>query len=992
MKKSVVVVAVFLIACALVLWTMRSPAARPGGSAPAAAAEIRGGPNPFLHAALNVRALVQEVRQRVSDLKDRPGTTAWLDTLERLEIESVELALYRGKDGVVSPILSAPDAGGKIWKRLPADPLLSAFLEAGPDGSLRPAWDRVAGAEGVPASCRTMECRWAKDRLVAAESQVLEALARGEIDVPGSLAWKLEEKARKGGSLASVGACIPQEIPAFSPESLGGQKLLHAHPMGEMLARVTGSLAQEVSELLQGSEGLGLSFRFEGSGERRLSYVHAFQEGAAAVRAHQALTGKDESASQVSEFLAGILGVLGDEGLGKEILLEGRVLGLQLQWRAESDQVLGRKIAQATLGYVFSKSMATGFAGGMDPTPGPVQTVYTRAPDFQKKVEAKAIEQALREQLPRRFFPQTFWDQGDEPRMTLEVDPVAIPNAALAEVNYEILEVRTQDGAEVARKEVSAGSARIDLAAESAGMVQIPVAKGIPGESLKSANLRLTARLPVTLALLEFRAGETPDTAKRDGPVTVTLQRLEKDVAAVRVRGGEDAAQLHAFDASGKAIARRTWMGGGGSASAQFSGVIDRLVVAVPAKMHTVSLTVEVNLNGGRAAELPQEPADVPERFTLVESTPYRSVRPDELAGLEVRWNENAGGFVGAGLGMDLPGGVSGASATWEVSAFGEKSPLVLNGFAMFSGARALWQAQKGMEEARAFFGAVELKIPTAIETFSFPRGEEEEWQTRRTAKGSEIRVRFRKNEVTLASGSLNILDARALNASGRALKAGFQMRSDSEGTYRNFWGQPARFDLVVSGESLKKRLPFEIVRGELDREAFARYRERVKEERQVVRALQMVEKAFQANWTGYGEDIAGLHYLLDRQGRPGSLIPKEIAHACPEGAQRFGYTVSPYCGYTFSSLVQAVREGKKTGLRRADSPKEFAWEGGKFQVQAMLERPGVAARPADPARPTFLVFWGSVYQKMLGAESLEAMPESPWNEEWAQVQVLENE
>ncbi|MGB6042886.1 MAG: hypothetical protein WBF93_06975 [Pirellulales bacterium] len=156
-------------------------------------------------------------------------------------------------------------------------------------------------------------------------------------------------------------------------------------------------------------------------------------------------------------------------------------------------------------------------------------------------------------------------------------------------------------------------------------------------------------------------------------------------------------------------------------------------------------------------------------------------------------------------------------------------------------------------------------------------------------------------------------------------------------------------------------------------------------------KAMQAIGAGVRKQRQGYGDDVAGLYFLHGKDGTPSKSISEDIAIACPEGAERFGYDYRPYHGYAFSFLQQMVSGGKLTPLNRRDKERELAWDGGTIKTRLVHPMPPVVAKPVDPTLPTFYLNWGSIYVKQLKEdETLEAAPETPWQEGWAEATFID--
>jgi hypothetical protein len=204
----------------------------------------------------------------------------------------------------------------------------------------------------------------------------------------------------------------------------------------------------------------------------------------------------------------------------------------------------------------------------------------------------KTIPNAVRQSL----LPGNYWNNGGQPRMTLDLDTIEVPNASLAQLTYEVLEVVTTDGRNVLRVEENKFQPKINPGSASPGYIDVNVKKGTPAKALGTAKIRFQLSLPAGLAKLEFVCGNAPGSVRESNGVWVKLGRLEKDVAKVTYRGGASA-QLFAFDKTGRALASKESMSSSSSVTTRFQGEIKTLMVVVVQKMFDYPFEVDVDLN-----------------------------------------------------------------------------------------------------------------------------------------------------------------------------------------------------------------------------------------------------------------------------------------------------------------------------------------------------------------------------------------------------------
>lgn len=988
MKKVLGVIVLVLLVAAVVVW-MRYRG--PQMSVPVRPAEILGTRDVLLYAALDATGLALEIRQRNPDLPSKdPRAAAAMDQIQSLGLRSVEIFVLQSEGKELTAILRAEDPDGNIWKQLNEHPLYKAYLAPEGKNALKPNWEKVPGAESVPEAGKRMQLRSTGNAILGAEAQFLERILRGELMLDKSLAFQMARAVRFPNCLACLSIMPPKELQPGWTEKLSANPAIQGHPMAGMVAGVASELLKEVAALLGSTEALALGFQFHSPSGRHLSYAQYCDSAATAENVARACSAKsDEEKQQAPDgFLSNLLETAGDVNWTQEPKQTGRLFTLDLRWEGEADREVRQALAQATLGYVLSKSMS-GHFGGMKPSEGPIQTHYIRLPEFKKEVARSELEGEVARQLQARLFPGHYWEQGEEPQMTLELDALDVPNKELSEGEYEVLSVKAEGGREVVRRGGTQASSSLNFSSgQPYTNINIPVEKGTPGESLRSATVKFIIRTPVSVEIIRFKAGEAGGTKKKSGKVTVTLNQLEKDIADVTVKGSMEKANLFALEASGRAIGRHFWMGGAGSSSAQFRGIIDELLVVIPGRMAEVTQTLEVNLNGGKSLELSDQPSpDVRVRYEPAEEKTYRSVTESELAGSEVKWIKDEQNPQLSGLALDLPEGANLLSMSWETHWFASDRPVLLSGGGFGAGSQLVWRAQEGLRDAAAVFGNAKFALAGTIRTCALQKTEDEAWSEEDLGGGKTVKARFRHNHITYSVPGLQVLDMSGRDTQGRRLKMDFWTYSDQEGTTRRLWGQPAKFEMAVAMDRIEKSVPFEIVRGEINKDAFSRYKTQVADQREVSSVLRQIGQVVNRNWNGYGEDAAGLFYLHGKEAKAGKLIPEEWAHACPEGAERFRYKAVPFRGYFFSFASGGMQGGVLKPYARGEQERDFVWDGGKLSVKPLQDRPGLVAWPEGAGQPTLILYWGNVYMKDLAGKRLEALPENIWNEGWIQVE-----
>jgi len=966
--KPIIFLAVFVIVVVVVAGVPRFR----GSPAPS----VAGSRDTSLRATIALPAILEKLK---SSGKQQAGLA--IATLARLGVGDVRVYLRDEGDGTGSPVAIVDDPQEAIWKELSTNPIVNGFLTRTDDTTYEIKWDRLSDRQ-VPARIREVVIRQADKRVLVGLAHAIDLVVSGAWDPERSMLAELARRTQAKSSLVSLGMLVPNKVPGELSSKLAKDDPLKASREARMLLKMAEGFLGQVAGQLEQVDAVSMSFSMPDAQLRRLQCSVALRSpGAASVLAD--LVDKPLSApSSDSRFLSGLAALLAHPKLERHVALAGSLVDLDLGWKEPADRELGRLLGKSVMALMFS-----GASFEPKPSEGPIVCEYAKKPVLSETVDVEQVAARVGKHLERCFFP-TMYFEGKTPTVGLEMDPIDIPNASLCGVSYRVRSVKTTSGKDALRKTEHSFTSPLSLDGSFGSHLQIPIVPGTPGESLVSAKIAFEVEIPGSIAIFSFKAGEEPRSRAKAG-VTVTVKTLSNDVASVSVRGAEGKPRLYAFDVGGDALARSESMAGGGSAAARFKGPISELWVVVAMAMSKHSFTVDVDLNGGKRIELPKAPSsEVPVRFVTTAPKRYASLTERELDGLQVKWNESKDRAWDKGLVIDLPKAVAGGRAKWELHWFAHAEPIRLDGGSFWQPTRFSWSPRDGFGDAAAVFGRVELTIPSGFRTVQVEKKHDLQWNEQKVGNKT-IKLRFDRNTITHSAKGLKVIALRAFDAAGGELRAGSRMSSSKDGQMRYYWGQPARAELTVSLGSLTRRMPVEIVQRLVDDAKFRAYRTRVEKQRKIALALRGIGNAMKKAWNRYGDDLAGLRYVYGRDGKPANLVPEAVAHACPNGASRFGYEHKAFGGYTFSLVKFREQNGEKKPLFRQGKTRKFRWVGGEFEGARFNTWPGLVATPLDPKQPTFVYAWSNVYSKRLDGKPLEALPGDLW-QAWERVEIVE--
>ncbi|MGD9188795.1 MAG: zinc-ribbon domain-containing protein [Desulfobacteraceae bacterium] len=879
------------------------------------------------------------------------------------------VALRGGKEAAVKQLLSGDDFLGPYVRQI-AKGIYQFKIEAFDPEQIRK----------VPVDL--YELRLIGNDCLVAPRHLFDQLAPGRDMIAHAPAARFAGAIKQPDNVAVLSVRIPKNFGDGWTQALAGHALVKETPQAGMIAGMGVMLLQQMTDPFRQLEFMALGLRIDNGRQRRhLSYAHQFRpeiDGAAVYQAFQ-----NKSTDAPHGVLNSMIKLLEDPRLETGIKFHDNRLTLNIGWDALDDQGVLTALSEATLGQLVARTMMSGGA----PTPGPVKTVYSDPPRLTRTVDVARLKQEIPKQIGMALFPDHFWQNGDAPNMTLELDPVAIPNAALAKIDYEILNIKTPDGRDIHRPADQPFVAPIDLSGSYSSRIRLDVKQGTQPADLATARLQFKLALPTALSIFTFKAGGQPQATQRADGIQATAERIEKDIARVGATGAKGI-WLIAYDQTGRALDAKESMGSTDSKFVRFSGVIDTLQVVAARTMLHHTFSVEVPLNNGRKIELSRKP-QVPPRVRL-DASPlkrYAVFTQKEIAGLKVAWEEGPDTWS-PGLTIALPKGPFSGKAQWEAHFFGADAPQWADGMPMHS-SEAIGYAvdRKKLQQINAAFGKVRLKMAAKIETLHFTAGSGGAAR-KQLSTGQTIQVRFNRNEIAYKAGKATIIRLHAYDAQNRRLKMDNDANTRKGLRLNYFWGVPTRVEMDVATAHVERLMEFDLRRRPVDAKAYDAFKRDVARQRAVVQTLKQIYQARKKAFKAYGEDLAGFYHLSANPAAP--AIEKAAALSDPKGQARFGYKAKAHNGYHFTVLPKS-----KAALTRLDQTRQkkglpYTHKGRTIKALPNRNLSDLAAIPADKSQPTFFINWGRVYMKHLNGQPLSHVPDNYYGKNWKEVNLIE--
>ena len=942
---------------------------------------------PFLALNLNIPGIVDEIENRLEPDKKTDRTLLMVSMMKSMDLHELQLYLYSDRDNQLLPVVLVHGSS--------AQKLENAFNK---QDSLKKYFTRKSAGS---YRLNTESLNDAQKQNLPGEPYQLTILDEGAALAPISLSAMLAENpeilknspvaifARSVAGkqdLASIAIRVPEDIHQGWEKKIQNHPTVRAAPQAAMIAGMGAAIMSQLTGSLKQVDMLAMGFRFTGQTGRALSYAQQFRPAVDGEKIYRQLSAAEPTDADSSGIIRNLIKLFKDQRYQHRLDFKDNRLALKFSWTEKEDEAFMTALTAATVGQMLAGSMV------LSPSPGAVQTRYAPEPVIVAAVDMEKLKAQIPQVIKESLFPGHYWSQGDKPRMTLDIDTVDLPNAAMAELTYEVRSIKSPGGKEVLRIEESQFQPRIQPGSLFPGNLALNVKQGTPPKDLGTASIFFHLTVPVAVEIFDFAAGDPEGRSIEANGIRASLRRLEKDVAQVNSSGGKSM-RLIAYDQTGRALASRESMSSATSISTRFEGIISTLKVVVTREVLEHPFGIEVDLNSGKELALTREP-EIPARmrFNPHPVPTYVNFKEEDLKELAVQWTEGDERSWNDSLTVTLPGGPFSGHAKWEAHFFSNDRPLFLAGNSSQGPMDFSFTLEKGkLKQTGAAFGKAEINLHSEISRLVFVSQSRGQPAAQTLPSGDKVSIDFNKNEITYNAGRANVIQTVAYDSRGKRLKQDQYTRNKGGNRVIYYWGVPAKFEIDVSTRTIARLIPFEITRRPVDQKAFQAFKQTIENQREVVKAIKTIDRARRRDRSYYGDDLAGLYYLHHTKTKePLKLIAREIAHSDPKGQKRFGYKVKPYKGYYFTVLAGVESNGAKTGYNRRSKKSSFSWQNGSITTTSLTRHPDLAAIPEDRTQPTFFLQWGQVFKKPLNGEKLEYLPDGYYNKGWVEAKFIE--
>ena len=555
-------------------------------------------PEPVLAFQFDVPRLLEAMDQNIPEDKKNLKYKLATGIFKSFALGKVQLYLYPHPEHTFLPVILAESEKGKsLEKQLVSQENYVQFFKRLSDGSYAIKKEAISEDKQNNFPIDLYRLQFIDNTAVFAPQDLFQIFREGKDPIRKSQVGRLMASIARPRDLIQLSLIIPEDISPMWQKKIQSNPAWQQNPQTAMISAMDGAVLAQLSEPLKGVESLALGFRLDDTGGRQLSYAQQFRKGVDGRKIYLQLRSGKRDVLNVDGIVLKLIELLNNPLYNHNILYNNNRLTLELSWKKQHDKAFLAALSEATLGQVFAQGM------DLTPSEGPITVQYEEPPRLSANIDVNNLKLTIPDTVQQSLLPGNYWSSGDQPRMTLKLDTINVPNASLAELTYEVLEVLTTDGKNVMRTEKNQFQPKINPASATPGTIDLNLKKDTAAQMLETARIRFHIHLPASFKKTEFVSGNLPGTIRESEGVWVKLDRLEKDVAKITYHGGTSA-YLFAFDKTGGSLASAESMNSSSSVATRFRGEISTLMVVVVQKTLDYPFEVIVHLNKGKALTL----------------------------------------------------------------------------------------------------------------------------------------------------------------------------------------------------------------------------------------------------------------------------------------------------------------------------------------------------------------------------------------------------
>ncbi|MBT8365940.1 MAG: zinc-ribbon domain-containing protein, partial [Deltaproteobacteria bacterium] len=434
---------------------------------------------PLLALNLNVPLILDTLEEHLEPDKKMPRLRMMMTMMESMDLKQIKIYLYTPTQNQLLPVILAYGSSRQQLEKVfnSQEPFKKYFTHKSGD-SYRLKKEALEDAAKYKLPRQPYEVTLIDNRVALAPVSFSDTIRKNPQLLTNSPIAGFAQSIATPHDLASFAIRLPAGINQGWEKKIQNHPALQSIPQTAMIADMGAAIMSQLTGSLKHVAAFGLGFRFTGSEERSLTYAQQFRPGVDGQKIFRQLEAPNPADTEINGIIKNLIELFKDQRYQHTLNFEDNRLALQFSWSEKEDEAFLTALAAATIGQLFAGSME------LTPTQGAVETRYATEPYIVMAVDSDRLKAIIPQMISDSLFPGHYWSMGAKPKMTLDLDTIDMPNAALAELTYEVKSIQSPDGKNVLRNEENQNKPRIKPGSLFPANIALNLKEGTPPDDL----------------------------------------------------------------------------------------------------------------------------------------------------------------------------------------------------------------------------------------------------------------------------------------------------------------------------------------------------------------------------------------------------------------------------------------------------------------------------------------------------------------------------
>jgi hypothetical protein len=401
---------------------------------------------PFLALKLNVPLLMEAIEQSLPEDKKDIKYQMTTGIFKSFGFGKIQLYLCPDPEHTVLPVILATGKDGKSLERhFNSKNSYIQFLRRDMDGSYRINENAIPEDTRKKFPIHRYRIQFIDNTAVFAPQKLSQMFKKAPRTVREAQVAQMVTSVARPRDLAVLSVKIPENFSTDWQNKIQRNPALQQNPQAVMVAAMSGGMLTELSESLKSVESLVIGLGLDESNGRVLHYAQQFRKGVDGKRIYQQLQSANRDDLNVDGMILKLISLLKDPRYQHRIAYKNNRLALEFNWEEQYDNAFLTSLSEAIFGPLLVQNTK------LTPSKGPIIAQYEPPPRISTAVNIDKLKKTIPAVVQQSLSAGNYASFDGQPRMTLDLDPIEVPNASLAQLTYEVLEVVAADGTNVLR-------------------------------------------------------------------------------------------------------------------------------------------------------------------------------------------------------------------------------------------------------------------------------------------------------------------------------------------------------------------------------------------------------------------------------------------------------------------------------------------------------------------------------------------------------------